>query len=185
MRDTLKTLSPQQRADAGALVTAHVERWLDERPDINHVALFCSLPDEISTHELDAFLIKRHKNRFLPWVISSKAMSFIELPPHQSMAMSTPAAPSLLPNWAHATSISDLDVIFVPGLAFDKCGHRLGRGQGYYDRALGGIPTPKRPLLIGLAMDEQIVPNVPAEEHDVVMDYLCTPGWGMMKRNEM
>jgi 5-formyltetrahydrofolate cyclo-ligase len=59
----------------------------------------------------------------------------------------------------------DLDLIIVPGLAFDKSGNRLGRGKGYYDRFLSKLPS-EIPS-IGLAFDFQILSSVPTTEHDV------------------
>lgn len=59
----------------------------------------------------------------------------------------------------------DLDLIIVPGLAFDKKGNRLGRGKGYYDRFLGSL-SDKIPS-IGLAFDFQILPLIPTTVHDV------------------
>jgi 5-formyltetrahydrofolate cyclo-ligase len=61
--------------------------------------------------------------------------------------------------------IRDLDLIIVPGLAFDKKGDRLGRGKGYYDRFLSRIP--KDTPVVGLAFDFQILPSVPTVAHDV------------------
>jgi 5-formyltetrahydrofolate cyclo-ligase len=58
----------------------------------------------------------------------------------------------------------DLDLIIVPGLAFDKKGNRLGRGKGCYDRFLKILP--KEAPSIGLAFDFQILPKVPANTHD-------------------
>lgn len=60
---------------------------------------------------------------------------------------------------------AELDLVVVPGLAFDPAGRRLGRGQGYYDRFLSELPhaTP----CVGLAYDFQMVKEVPVcEEHD-------------------
>jgi 5-formyltetrahydrofolate cyclo-ligase len=59
----------------------------------------------------------------------------------------------------------DLDLIIVPGLAFDKKGNRLGRGKGCYDRFLGTLSdnTPS----IGLAFDFQILPLIPTTSFDV------------------
>jgi 5-formyltetrahydrofolate cyclo-ligase len=67
--------------------------------------------------------------------------------------------------------LDDLDVILVPGIAFDLRGHRLGRGKGFYDRLLENF----RGLKIGIAFDEQIVKHIPAEGHDVKMDFILTP----------
>jgi 5-formyltetrahydrofolate cyclo-ligase len=58
-----------------------------------------------------------------------------------------------------------LDLVIVPGVAFDRRGNRLGRGKGYYDKFLGRLPkdTPS----IGLAFNFQILPNIPATPTDV------------------
>mgnify|MGYP001617329512 CR=1 FL=1 len=62
-------------------------------------------------------------------------------------------------------NLEDLDLLILPGIAFDKKGIRLGRGKGCYDRFLRKIPadTPS----IGLAFDFQILPLLPASKHDV------------------
>lgn len=64
--------------------------------------------------------------------------------------------------------LNDLDLVIVPGIAFDAKGNRLGRGKGCYDRFLARLPqdTPT----IGLAFDFQILPAVPAHTHDVNVD---------------
>ena len=59
----------------------------------------------------------------------------------------------------------DLDLIIVPGLAFDKKGNRLGRGKGCYDRFLSTL-SDKTPS-IGLAFDFQILPLIPTTNYDV------------------
>ena len=59
----------------------------------------------------------------------------------------------------------DLDLVIVPGLAFDKKGNRLGRGKGYYDRFLSSL-SDKIPS-IGLAFDFQILPLVPTTSYDI------------------
>ncbi len=62
----------------------------------------------------------------------------------------------------------DLDLIVVPGIAFDKGGNRLGRGKGCYDRFLGSLSdnTPS----IGLAFDFQVLPLIPATSNDVSVE---------------
>jgi len=67
--------------------------------------------------------------------------------------------------------LDDLDLILVPGVAFDSRGNRLGRGKGFYDRLLEKFRGKK----IGIAFDEQIVGNVPTESLDVKMDFILTP----------
>jgi 5-formyltetrahydrofolate cyclo-ligase len=58
-----------------------------------------------------------------------------------------------------------LDLVVVPGVAFDKNGHRLGRGAGYYDRFIARLP--KDVPTVGLAFDFQVVDQLPHQEHDM------------------
>ena len=58
-----------------------------------------------------------------------------------------------------------IDLVIVPGVAFDKRGNRLGRGKGCYDRLLKEVPSCTPTL--GLAFDFQILPSIPATTHDV------------------
>jgi len=66
----------------------------------------------------------------------------------------------------------ELDLLFVPGVAFDPQGGRLGYGKGYFDRLLAS--TSAHALRIGLAFESQMVANVPTEPHDVPMDWVIT-----------
>lgn len=69
---------------------------------------------------------------------------------------------------AHPTPYEGkIDVVIVPGVAFDKSGNRLGYGGGYYDTMLERYPDAKK---IAVCFPEQIQNFIPTEEHDVVMD---------------
>lgn len=78
----------------------------------------------------------------------------------------------------------ELHGLLVPGLAFDEKGNRLGRGRGYYDRALSGIHQQRcaaggrdiaQPLKIGIALERQIAQQeLPHDPHDVAMDLVVT-----------
>ena len=65
----------------------------------------------------------------------------------------------------------EIDVVVVPVVAFDRQGHRLGYGGGYYDRFLPGVP---RAMRIGVAFARQIVAEIPADPYDVGMDRIVT-----------
>lgn len=68
-------------------------------------------------------------------------------------------------------SIHDLDACLIPGLAFDRRGTRLGRGLGYFDRALEGF----KGLKVGLSFQSQMfTENLPRESIDVSMDVIIT-----------
>lgn len=64
-----------------------------------------------------------------------------------------------------------IDLAIVPGVAFDKEGHRLGRGKGFYDRLLPKLKCPA----IGLAFSCQMVEHIPVERHDVALDRVISP----------
>jgi 5-formyltetrahydrofolate cyclo-ligase len=61
--------------------------------------------------------------------------------------------------------LGDIDLVVVPGVAFDAQNVRLGRGHGYYDRFLSGLPDDAK--TIGLAFDFQVVERLPRDSHDI------------------
>lgn len=65
-----------------------------------------------------------------------------------------------------------INLIVVPGVAFDKKNRRLGRGKGYYDRFLKKLPRNK--ISVGLAFDFQIVKNLPEDSHDIPVSKVIT-----------
>jgi len=67
-----------------------------------------------------------------------------------------------------------IDLMLVPGLAFDLAGRRVGYGKGYFDEVAARIKGKGRGLLVGLAYDFQIVDRCPAGEGDVSVDWIVT-----------
>ena len=83
------------------------------------------------------------------------------------------------PRRARAVAPEALDLALVPGVAFDMWGGRLGFGAGFYDRLLGRLPgqVPK----LGMAFDFQVIPRLPHQPHDVILDAIVTDSrviWG-------
>ncbi|PTR30497.1 5-formyltetrahydrofolate cyclo-ligase [Rhodococcus sp. OK519] len=74
--------------------------------------------------------------------------------------------------------IAAASVIFVPALAVDEHGVRLGRGAGYYDRTLGSADPGA--ALVAVVRDSELVPALPGDPHDVPMQYALTPGRGLV-----
>lgn len=66
----------------------------------------------------------------------------------------------------------ELDLVMVPGTAFDACGGRMGQGKGYYDRLLARAR--KDAPLVALAFECQMFPSIPVDAHDVYMDLVIT-----------
>ena len=76
------------------------------------------------------------------------------------------------PTGGNPIPVADIDLVLVPGLAFDETGNRLGRGRGLYDRFL--VHRDFHGISCGLGLEEQILSDVPVEEIDVRLDMLVS-----------
>jgi 5-formyltetrahydrofolate cyclo-ligase len=107
---------------------------------------------------------KERQLRFAPW----QAGDAVE--PNR-YGIPEPVAP---PEWF---APFQLDLVLVPLLAFDRRGHRLGYGGGYYDRSFAFLKEqvrPTEPLLVGIAYDFQELEQIDLEPWDVRLDYIAT-----------
>ncbi len=78
------------------------------------------------------------------------------------------------PTDAQIADPRDIDIVLVPGIAFDKYGNRIGFGKGCYDGFLNSTKAVK----IGICYDFQVCNKISADPHDVKMDYIiCEKGW--------
>jgi 5-formyltetrahydrofolate cyclo-ligase len=75
----------------------------------------------------------------------------------------TPDAPEVAP-----------DIVIVPLAAFDRAGHRIGYGAGYYDMTINGLRAKKAVIAVGIAFAAQEIAHVPATEHDERLDLVLT-----------
>lgn len=71
------------------------------------------------------------------------------------------------PTGPEYTTLDNVQMIIVPGVAFDRSGNRMGRGRGFYDRLLKSTP---RAYKVGVAFNFQMVDHVPIEDFDVPMN---------------
>lgn len=123
---------------------------------------------EVDTTALLQKLLENNKELYIPRVAgdSLEAKQIHDLKELQDgpYGAKEPAEPAttLLPK--------EIQVVLIPGLAFDRQGYRLGSGKGYYDRFLKTTSA----LRIGLAFNEQILPELPHEDHDVPMHLIIT-----------
>ena len=138
------------------------------------VALYASLPGEVDTRPLIEAALAAGRRVLLPRVIGTGRLEFAqcvdpaELVPGPFGVREPPGSRGPMP-----LEHDMLDC--VPGLGFDRAGGRLGRGAGYYDRALAPGSWPdRRPVLLGLAFELQLVERVPMSPLDVRMDGVVT-----------
>lgn len=76
----------------------------------------------------------------------------------------------LEPQIIKSAPLCAIDLVIVPGIAFDKNGNRLGFGEGYYDKFLKNY----KKIKIGICYDFQLLDKLPADEHDIPMDIILT-----------
>ena len=159
-----RQFTPQQLEELSLLVISSLRPLLAEAQTI---MAYYSLPDEVNTHALIDELVAEGKTVLLPKVTGADTM---ELHRYTGRADLQEGAYHILePVGEPFTDLSAIDLILVPGLAFDAAGHRLGRGRGYYDRFLHSKNRPYC-VKIGVCFDFQKVDEVPVDAHDIAMD---------------
>lgn len=151
-----------------AEMSLSVVRRLLEHPRVQSAAtvvVYYSLPDEVDTHTAVDTLYSSGKTVLLPVVTGEGLM---ELRRYTGSACLRAGAFGIMePSGEPFTDFETIDLVIVPGMAFDASGNRLGRGKGYYDRFLPLAPSAYR---LGVCFDFQKVTCVPASEHDIRMD---------------
>lgn len=131
------------------------------------VIAYVSQSEEVDTHMLidesirmgkivGVPVVERGKRELIISQISDRVRQ-LEIGPY---GLSQPKRDEIRP-----ISFGEMELILVPGLAFDERGNRLGRGKGYYDRFLKKLP--KAALTVGLCFDFQKMESVPALPHDI------------------
>lgn len=131
------------------------------------VAAFWPLADEVQIGEAVArwAAVKRV---VLPVVVGDE-MVFRRYVPTE--AMERGALNTVHPARGEEVDPGQIDLVIVPGMAFDRAGGRMGRGKGFYDRYLCRCAAPK----MGVCLAHQIVDSVPSEPHDLKMDVVIAP----------
>lgn len=168
LRERAESAHPSEAGDRAQ------ERFLREFPPPagGNAALYRALAGEVPTERIRRAYLAAGVRLYYPRVTGKGAIAFY---PHREgdgwetgpYGISEPLVPAgvepLLSGW---------DIVVVPGLAFDRRGNRLGRGFGYYDRFLEGLPesVPR----VGLAWANQRVPEVPVDAWDVPVHALVT-----------
>lgn len=132
------------------------------------VLLYWSMEDEVQTHDFVARWF-REKTILLPCVDGDDLRLRRYTGPEclqqgEQFGIAEPTGPEY-------TDLDSIDIIIVPGVAFDARNNRMGRGRGFYDRLLKSTPNAYK---VGVAFDFQMVDEVPTEDFDVPMDAVVT-----------
>jgi len=142
---------------------------IDEFAEAGVVGLYSPVRGEVDTRLLLDAVAAAGKCLVYPRVCGDD-LEFVEL--RTGAELCSGSFGVLEPSGDRLVPLSRIDFLVVPGVAFDRRGHRLGYGKGYYDRALQNEGD--RPLLAGLGFTFQVVDRLPAQQHDVQLQLLAT-----------
>ncbi|MCD7971160.1 MAG: 5-formyltetrahydrofolate cyclo-ligase [Candidatus Azobacteroides sp.] len=160
-----KEYTPEIKKKLSTLIFSQLE-LLSQFINAQKILLYHSLPDEVYTHDF----IEKWKDKkeiFLPIVEGT----ILTLGKYHSREKCRNGSFGILePSDKEEIRLSDMDLVIVPGIAFDKKGNRLGRGKGYYDKLLCACPVFK----IGVCFDFQVREDIPFNNNDIPMDIIIT-----------
>ena len=148
--------------------SATILKKLEADEDFLHaqtILLYYSLPDEVDTHSLVARYYQK-KRLLLPVVKGEE----LELKVFQGQ-LHEGTFGIQEPEGETFEAFDQIELVVVPGMAFDKEGKRLGRGKGFYDRLLPKLSNAKK---IGICFPYQLVDTVPTDAQDIPMDKIIT-----------
>jgi 5-formyltetrahydrofolate cyclo-ligase len=172
MKQLLATMTPQQRHDESQAACQRVIN-LDEFKHASVVMLYMPLQHELDLTPLALKCFQSGKMVCVPKVDwKSRDMTPIEASGFDDETMDVDARGLRSPRDGQIVPPTMLDLVVVPGQAFDTSGRRLGRGGGYYDRFLSRLR--RSTTTVGLAFDRQVIDGVPFERGDVMVDILVT-----------
>lgn len=147
-----------------------------------NVFCYVSFRDEPETLHLIQTSLERGDRVLVPKVISEeRKLTLHEMNDVNDLipgVWGIPEPGDHMPQWP-TTRYAEIDIIIVPGLAYDRYGGRIGFGGGYYDCFMEQISSVKStglvPIKASLTLEEQIIPGrIPMEEHDFRLDMLFT-----------
>ena len=178
LRALRRSMPRAERAAAERAIAARLRRLGCARPGLR-VAAYLAMPGEASLADFLAAASATGTRLWVPRIASRRrrTLEFVELAPGASLrrgayGIAEPAG------CGRPVRIGNLDVVLVPLVAFDRAGHRLGMGAGYYDRALAARRDRdrayRRPKLVGIAYACQEVDSIEPRPWDVALDAVVT-----------
>lgn len=178
MRRLRRSLSPQTQYRAALSVAHRLLRLALLKPGAR-IGVYLALPGELNLQPFFDRAWRRGCRLFVPHIthVRRRRMAFYPLTPASQLREGQWNIPQLRdPHRLHYVDSNTLDAVLVPTVAFDRQGHRLGMGGGFYDRhfARRRYAPRWRPHLIGIAYACQEVAALNAQPHDVHLELIVT-----------
>lgn len=176
LKEQRDKLTSKERDKLGIAISNRLFQT-DAYINCNMIFSYLSFRSEVDTREIIRQSVKEGKEVFIPRV-EDKDMDFYKVQDLEGLILSKfgiPEPPKEEKNrYQEQSGLSYPKLMFLPGLAFDLNGNRIGYGAGYYDRYLSAFPLTHF-YKIGLAYDFQVVDKIPSDEFDVQVDAIMTP----------
>ena len=155
-------LTEEVRLRKSAAIWTQIEAMPRFR-DATTVLLYWSMPDEVYTHD---FIRRwRHEKTIILPVVDGDMLRLAPFEGEESLRKNT-TMNLYEPQGNDFPSPQSIELAIVPGIAFDRNDHRLGRGRGYYDRLLPQLYT----YNMGVCFDFQLFDTIPFGENDIPMN---------------
>lgn len=166
IRERKRQFSGQQLEELSLLVLDRLRRNI-QLQQARSILLYYSLPDEVNTHQFIDELVNQGKQVFLPVVVDGENMEIREYTGSKDLRQGSFHIMEPVGRLLPEDEYGKIEAGIIPGMSFDKSGHRLGRGKGYYDRMLCKMTHLYK---IGICFDFQKTETVPTEATDIKMD---------------
>ena len=170
MSNALRNLSRESKLTASELISSKLKQWLISHPEVSVIATFAHLSIEPDVSSL----IKSMPQ--LEWAYPhSKEGGVMELHRVTDLSELDSGLYGILQPKSDPTTLTPpqkIDCYLCPAYAYTSDGSRLGKGGGYYDRLLAKRKSDS--TLIGIAFKEQLLDQLPTEEHDIKVDFTIT-----------
>lgn len=171
LRKIVRDLKKQYSLEEKKTLSQPIMQAVESLPFFAHsqtILLYWSMDDEVFTHD---FVSKWYRDKclLLPCVVGDDLLlrqyaGPESMHPGPQFGIPEPTGPIF-------EKLDAIDMIVVPGVAFDRAGNRMGRGRGFYDRLLKSTPNA---IKVGVAFQFQIFDTIPTEPFDVMMDRVVT-----------
>ncbi len=175
IRQKRKKLTTQAQQQAAQQLVQQLAK-ISEVINAQHIGIYLSNDGELNTMPFIHWCWQQQKNVYIPVLhpFTKGYLLFFQYTPTTPLKNNKFNIKEPLLNIQTLCPINNLDLLFMPLVAFDNQGNRLGMGGGFYDRTLSNHQMHK-PLLIGLAHDCQQVDSIPTEHWDIPLQKIVTP----------
>ncbi len=165
------SMTEEHRRNKSLMIISRLKQ-LEEFSKARCVMTYVSKNDEVDTIGLIEEMLRSGKRVIVPAVNKEKGELIpCKISSLEELSLGTYGVMEPKPSENKIVDVNEIDLIIVPGRAFDKKCNRLGRGMGYFDRFL---KKPVESKVIGLAFSEQVFDNIPVNENDVKVDAVVT-----------